>query len=132
MYKVVKRIDEYIEGISQVSRFIRKTRKFGKRFYTMKDYHKLDGDIDIWGLCIRAIAISRELVFEITWYIECQRDLKLNGTWHEYVKREKPIYGLIPTNEQLREYFYPALKGYDDRFEYEGFIQVDSIEEISE
>jgi len=114
-----------------MSDFLHVTAKFNKRFYTKLDHRSESPDSEEhWYLVFNAIAISRDLIYEFYWNVPCNRDLKLNKTWDEYLKGEVPLHGLVPFDPDIKNHLYPhhADGQWQDRFRYEGFVEVSDIE----
>lgn len=132
MRKIKVKVERYVTHPKDLGRFLRKTGKFSKSFYsTAIEYLGSENEEEMW-LTITAIAISRELIYKITWEIEVEEKEELKGTDEQYNELELPWNGIVPKDPIWLNLLYPCADDnlYLDVFEYENFVEVDSIEII--
>ena len=113
----------------EIKEFIRTTKNFSKKFYKVRYIH-LEADVPV--IQYHAIAISRDMIYDAWAVFSCypQKSFKpeeIDG-WL------KPPHGLLPLDENCRDYLYPRLFDDDDLlrhiniFEYNDFMLVQEIE----
>lgn len=125
--EIVVKVHRQVEEKADLNKFFRVTGKFVKKFYRIR-YHIVDKTVFeeppeyTRAINIEAIGVSRDLIYRISWSIECLEDRDFPG----YCK---------PIDEGDMYWMYPLYKGNADackwnNFERNSFVLVDYMEDV--
>ncbi len=126
------KVRAWIENNGDLYDFLKATKNFGKRFFTIR-WHRTNQDDDVGYINVVATAVSRLLVYTVRWHIRCTIDSDLAEKYSKgYSKPGRDLnipYGYVPNKEYELYDFYPLHRDgvYISVFDYEGFIEVGDI-----
>lgn len=124
---MVYKVTVHAKNVDEILRFFSITGKFSKRFYTKtfitEAAKNLDGSasnqILFRSTQFHAVAISRDLIYDLMFFCDTKQTNEIDGD-------------PVPEDIETRGVMYPLLGSHGnncDRFYYEGFTLVSSIEE---
>ena len=126
-----------IESLLEIDNFVGATHKFSKKFYTITIH---GGEHTPYRLEVKAIAISRDLIYRISWVMDAQNyDPERVISYDDVYRSDAPILHWIPKHDQDLSKLYPNVMHTPDEpgehhwitiFESWGFQRVDNIQTI--
>lgn len=138
------KVSRTVRDLRDVDDFLKQTHQFSKKFYTVD---LVGGESVRYQLNVRAIGISRDLIYCLRWMMDAESWSKLDlekGPIPEYDPEmarngDMPILGWIPKYNKELEKFYPNAGHVPDKqgewhwldlLANWDFKQVDFIEEM--
>lgn len=112
--KVKHQVHKNIRCLQEIDDFLKAALKFSKKFYKIS---LRGGEDHPYRLTVEAIAISRDLIYSITWGMDAKaHDIEETEDYEELVyKGNAPIHKWIPKNEKDLKKLYPNIGQVPDK-----------------